>query len=328
MRKFNFNFKTILLVMMIMVSMFAFAGCKPYQAPVYEDVLPNEIAFLVPLEGDSSKQGSLASSDFLEQSLVMSKRVEIPTRWNQTGRFDGDGGYIPTHRLIKLSLAPVTREWTADSNTGTTSANQGFEAESSESIGFVTGLTCTAQITSQADGIKFLSVYYGKTIEEILDTEVRNKISTLLVEIYSKSTIEEIRVSKDKTIAEVRKEIIPYFAGKGLTISTLGYKESLTYTSPEIQKAIDAKYVAEKNQQAQQTVNQTASEKAKSDASIAELKATSDAKIIKAQADTLTQQIDLLKAQALLKMAEAEVKKAENWKPTVIGGNVQTQIGQ
>jgi hypothetical protein len=320
------TFKKILILVVIMVVALGFTGCRPYQKPIYEEVLPNEIAFLVPLEGDASKQGSLASSSFLEESLVLSKRVQIPTRWNQTGRMLSIGEWIPTHRLIKLNMAPITREWTPDTTTGTASTNQGFEAESSESIGFVTGITCTAQIGSQSNAIKFLSVYYGMTIDQILDTEVRNRVATLLVELYAKMTIEEIRNSKDKVIAEVRNNIIPYFESKGLTISTLGYKEALTYTSPEIQKAIDAKYVAEKNQQAQLIVNKTNAEKAKSDADIAELKAMSDAKIIKAQMDTLVQQIDLLKAQAQLKFAEAEMEKAKNWRPTVIGGNVQTQV--
>ncbi|MFA6235605.1 MAG: hypothetical protein WC824_15660, partial [Bacteroidota bacterium] len=89
------------------------AGCQPYMTPKYYEVKPNETCFMVKLEGDTKTgQAKLESSEFLEAGRIQAKRVEIPQRWNQTGRGYSAGEWIPTSLVICVDRTPVTREWT------------------------------------------------------------------------------------------------------------------------------------------------------------------------------------------------------------------------
>lgn len=251
-------------------------GCvrKPYHEKVYETIAPHETGILVVLEGDNKENGQakLKSEDYYKENLVPTKRVEIPYRWHQKGRWENDGEWIPNAVLIKVNRTPVTREWSADSNKGTSTKNEGFEAESKESIGFITGLTATASI-EEKDVPTFLYQYNGKTLAEIMDTEVRGRIHSILIEEYAKMNIEEIRVDKAKVLEVVEKDVVPYFKKKGIAITNLGYNGQIAYTNPEIQKAIDRDFVAEKNKETQATINQTNEEQATSELAQAQTKA-------------------------------------------------------
>lgn len=298
--------KLMILSLMIIFVMALTTGCvKPYHKPVFEEIQSHESAFLVPLEGDTTNQASLKSEEFYKKNLIAQKRIEIPYKWVKTGRFYWQGEYMPTMRLIKVDRSPVTREWTADPTTGTSTRNQGFEAESADSIGFITGISCTAQIEKE-DAPKFLYRYNGRSLASIMDSEIRNKIGSKLVELYSKMTIEEIRVNKAEVIQKVREEIIPYFKERGITITNIGYIGQLTYLDKEIQRAINDKFVAEKAQQTQEIKNQTEIERAKA-----------EAEAVRIRKQTLQDQIELKK----LELQEKFLEKWNGVLPQVITGD-------
>ncbi|MCA9190036.1 MAG: hypothetical protein KDA99_30635, partial [Planctomycetales bacterium] len=100
------------------------AGCRPYDRPEFEEIDTSETGFLIPLEGDTSSQLSFESEKYLDQRKVATKRVQVLHRWVQTGRLPNVGEYVDTVRLVKVDRSPVTREWTADSSSGTNSKNE------------------------------------------------------------------------------------------------------------------------------------------------------------------------------------------------------------
>ena len=132
-------------------------GCKAYDKPEVILISPSETAFLIPLVGDTSKQGAFNSEALLAKTKISTKEIEIPHRWLKTGRMNSNGEWRATATLIKVERKPVTREWT-ESSAGTSVKNEGIVAESKESIGFMSRMNCSAQI-DEADAVKFLYRY-------------------------------------------------------------------------------------------------------------------------------------------------------------------------
>lgn len=91
---------------------------RSYDKPEFASIDTAETGFLIPLEGDGKNQDKFASEEYLNQLKVAAKRVQIPHRWQQTGRLHSSGQWMPTVRLIKVERSPVTREWTADPSSG------------------------------------------------------------------------------------------------------------------------------------------------------------------------------------------------------------------
>lgn len=162
--------------MLFVVSLTAFslAGCmrKPYDVPEYVEIDTNETAFVLPLEGETGDQVNFESAKWLDQKKVAAKRVQITHRWNQTGRWETDGEWIPAVRVIKVSRTPVTREWVAEANKGTSVKDQAIWIESSDSVSFSTGFSCSAYV-AEADTSQFLYSYSGQSLAEVMDTEMR-----------------------------------------------------------------------------------------------------------------------------------------------------------
>src|SRR5579883_64349 len=113
---------------------------RPYDVPEYQEIDTSESAFLIPLEGDGTNQTAFPSADFLNQKKVAAKRVQIPHRWQQTGRFPGNGHYVATVRLVKVDRRPITREWTKAAHTGTSAKDESISVESKDSINLSTGI--------------------------------------------------------------------------------------------------------------------------------------------------------------------------------------------
>ena len=141
------------------MSIFGVSGCiRPYDTPEYAEIDTSETGFLIPLEGNSEHQAKFQSEEYLRELKVAAKRVQITHRWSQEGRLVNSGRWISTVRLIKVNRSPVTREWTAETTTGTAAKNQAIWIESSDSVGFSLGFTCTSFIPEE-HAAKFLYWY-------------------------------------------------------------------------------------------------------------------------------------------------------------------------
>ena len=222
----------------------AAVGCKPYDKPAYSEIDTSETGFLIPLEGDAGRQTTFESETYLDQRKVAAKRVMIPHQWSQTGRMPWDGDWIDTVRLVKVDRSPVTREWTADSDSGTSKKDEAIWVESRDSVGFSVGFNCTAFI-KEADTAKFLYMYRSKSLSDMMDTEVRARIQSKASEVAAEYDLDELRGRKQEIIDAVRSDVTGFFAERGISITTIGMFGGFTYENAAIQKSIDETFVAQ-----------------------------------------------------------------------------------
>ena len=297
--------KLLLLVVMLCSSSVVFTGCF-FNPPELKNIEPSQTAFLIPLSNDTSKQVKMQSEEFLKKNEVGGKRVLIPKT------YISGNGWQPTHRLIIVERKPETREWTESDGTGTSSKNEGINAESKESISFMARMNCNAQI-DEGNAVKFLYRYNNKPLSKVMDNELRAMVESKFVEECASRSLEQILQGKAKIMDTLKKEVIPYFLERGVTITTLGLKGELTYLNDSIQSSIDAKFKSAQDVITQKNLNNKVISKAKADAAA-----------IKTQSETINQTIRL-------KELDNQSKAIEAWNgamPTYqgIGGNALFNI--
>lgn len=221
------------------------SGCvRDYDRPEYAEIDTSETGFLIPLEGDGGVQAKFQSEEYLRELKVAAKRVQITHRWSQEGRLPNSGRWIATVRLIKVNRSPVTREWTADAATGTAAKNQAIWIESSDSVGFSLGFTCTAFIPED-QAAKFLYWYPSGSLAGVMDTEVRARTQQISAEVAAKYPLDTLREKKQEISDAVKNDITHFFAVRGISITTVGMFGGMTYENSEIQKSIDSTVIAQ-----------------------------------------------------------------------------------
>jgi len=219
-------------------------GCKPYCKPEYKVVQACESAFVIPMEGDVGKQARLDSIAEYEKNKVMTKRITIPKRWNQTGRAWFSGEWIPNVSVITVNRSPVTRIWTAERETGTSDKYEPIEAESADSIGFSIPITCTAYI-EEKDASTFLYWYPSDSLSGVMDNQIRMKIQETITSVANKYDLDHLRAKKSEFTDALYSNVVPFFKSFGVTISQIGIAGGLCYENDEIQKTIDAVFCAQ-----------------------------------------------------------------------------------
>ena len=276
---------------------------RPYDVPEFTEIDTSESAFLIPLDGDASKQAAFPSAELLDQRKVAVKRVQIPHRWQETGRLPGQGQWVPTVRLVKVDRRPVTRLWTKTAASGTSPKDEAIAAETKESINFSVGVTLTAHIPEE-QAATFLYSYPSKSLADMLDVEVRARIQQVLAEEAAKFTLEQLPAKKNDVIQAVRADVVAYFQQRGILVSSVGLYGGITYDNPEIQRGID---------DGAKAVQQKVIAEARADAAKLEARGRADAELIAAEAQAkvkITVAKQEAEAQAARAEAEARAKRA------------------
>lgn len=305
-------------------------GCrKPYDKPEYVDVDTSETAFSIPLEGEGQDQAKFASEKFLSEHKVAARRVQVPHRWNQTGRWEEEGEWIPSVRVVKVSRTPVTRTWTPDAHTGTSAKNEAARVESADSTNFSVGWSCTAQILEE-DTAKFLYWYPSGSLATVMDTEMLARIQKETQEVASRYPMDELRQKKAEMATEVFKDIQTFYKERGVTVTNVGMVGGFSYDNPGIQKAIDDTVIAQQQKNvaaaklaAQSDVNKQIEQEAEAKAKALERQGQAEAAnklyLAKAEADGLREVTKAVnEAQQnplLLQLRALDVQKArwEKW---------------
>lgn len=287
---------------------------KPFDRPEYSEIDTSESAFLIPLEGDTENQSSFQSVQLLDQKKVATKRIQIPHRWNQTGPMPAQGHWLPTVRLVKVDRKPVTREWTQSHKSGTSSKDEAIAAESRDSINFSIGISCTARIPEDLAAL-FLYNYPSKSMEEMLDMEVRARVQQVIAEESGKFDLDQLRGKKNEIMTAVKDDIIPFFKAKGIDITTVAMQGGISYENRDIQHAIDEaakasqlKVVAEAKRESQEVENKTIKLAAEGKAQAARLEsqARADADLARAEAEAKGRRMNSeAEAEGIRKIAEA-----------------------
>lgn len=286
--------KLLLLVLMIVI-VCVFCGCSKKEVHTIE---ANQTAFLIPLKGNTANQASFESEELLGEAKVATKQVYITYSRERLGPFHHE--WVPDNMLIIVDRTPVTREWSEAASVGTSSSDQAIYAESKESIGFSVGMNCSAQIYSEEDAVKFLYSYNNKTLADIMDSEIRARVESDFVEACAKYTMNDILAKKAEIMEYVRNDVTTYFAERGITITVLGMKDGIEYSDQNIQTAINAAFVAERNAEAQRIDNATAIAKAEAEAEAIKIAAAAEAEANQMLSASITDRL-------------ISMKQAERW---------------
>jgi SPFH domain / Band 7 family len=226
-------------VILAAVAMLATGCIRTYDKPEFHEVRNNETAFVIPLEGTASDGVAFDSEDYLNKRKVAQKRIQIPHRFNQTGRFSWEGEWIDTIRVITVDRSPVTRQWSPGKG-----SKDALWLESNDSIGFSTGFSVTAHVLED-DTARFLYQYKATSLEVVLDTELKARIQSIASMVAAAYKMDTLREKKNELIEKVKDDVIPFFQRKGITITTIGQFGGFEYENEKIQYAIDDTFVAQ-----------------------------------------------------------------------------------
>ena len=292
--------KKIILVSAIAAMMLSLTSCiKPYDKPEFVVIEPSQTAFLVPLIGDTTNQENFESEEMLNELKVATKEIQIPHRWVQTKRWSWQGEYKPSSRVIVVERKPETREWINDG-----AVNDGIQAKTKDDIKFTVNLACTAQI-DEANAARFLYRYNNKALAEIMDDEVKTKITSAVVGECAKYNQNELSSNTEIIMEKVSENVIPYFEERGITITALGLTGDFVY-SDSVQKSIDQRFQAEKEAESQEIKNQQEVANAEAEVKIAQM-----------EAQAILENQSVMDAEIRLKELENQKAWIEKWNGSV-----------
>jgi hypothetical protein len=223
----------------------------------------NQSAFWIPDVGANlSDQAHFGSIEYYAANKVASKRIEIPHQ-----KLVNSGGlsdyYVPTGRLFILDRSLYYQAWTTKSTTGTSTANEGFTFESSDSLNIETDIVASALVTEE-DAAKFFywfgqkptaeydpnhpeaqfnAVIYGRSLRDIMDTVVRGEVQAALAEEYGKQPLATGITQKADIMKRVFERVRDSYKPMGITIKYIGYANSLNF-DPDVQKAMNDNFIA------------------------------------------------------------------------------------
>jgi len=223
-------------------------SCGPPRVEPLKEIEANQTAFVVPLEGTTGDQQKFESIEFLQSQQVATKRIIVPVRKRSLGRMYWSYEWVETQRVIVVDRTPITRSWTEnprDSQQKRIQASQStFGVESRDSIGFQVGVNVSAYI-EEKDAAKYLYYYRGNSLTSVIDSNIREKVHTVLSREFASRNLQEIKVQKVQITEALQKDVADHFLKYGITITSIGLAEGLDYEQTAIQDAINAAYIAE-----------------------------------------------------------------------------------
>ncbi len=225
-------------------------------------ILPNESAFWIPDAGaNKDSQSQFESEAYLNANKVSLKRFIVPHT-----KLSGSGGffdyYVPAGRLIIVDRTPFSREWVDASDRGTSRLKEGFPCQSKEGLNVTVGVALGASV-AEADAAKYLyrfgvrapqgdrsdpriifnSVYYSRSVKEVMDDFGRKKVSEVICDQVTARTFDQVNADAKAIKDTAAKLITTYFAALGITIDFVGWADTFTFDH-DIQAAVNRRYIA------------------------------------------------------------------------------------
>ena len=299
MKKYLFAFMAIAFVATMLV------GCKPYDKPEYVFVNSNETAFVIPQFSDSgattSDQVQVNSEAYFTKNIVNERTIQVPHRWIKTGRFESDGKYVPTVKVVKVSQTPIAGEWLPKTNDN--SSKTAVRLETVESSGFQLPMRYTMHIEA-SDAAKYLANWTtDKPLQEVIDTTVNTWITAELNKEFHKLPYTLVSTKRDEIVSSVAEKAKTEFLTKGITIDVLAAYDGIYWDDSSIQQEIDKQVAAKAAQNTKDEELKVAQKQKLIDVQNAE----NEAAVARAKASTVDAQIQ-----------QARVKEAENKAESVL----------
>jgi hypothetical protein len=246
------NKSKMLVILLAGVIALSLTGCvKPVEPKVLVNAESNETMFVIPLVGENrDTQAKLDSADYYNKQKVAVKQIQIPHRWLQTGRDwnSAAGVWVPSVTVIKVNRTPVTAEFSVSDKNNAKKDADAIWVESADSVGFSTGFTVTGFI-EEADTAIYLYRYPSSDLKTVIATEVRARIQQGAADFCAKYPLDTLRAKKNEMVTAIRADVVPFYKSRGITISAVGQFGGMTYENPDIQRAIDAVFIAQQEKE-------------------------------------------------------------------------------
>ncbi len=229
-------------------------------------ILPNESAFWIPDVGaNKDSQVQLDGEAYLNANKVALKRFVVPhVKLTGSGGFLEWDAYVPTGRLIIVDRTAYSQEWVDAHDRGTSKTKQGYPCQSKEGLNLTVGVSIGASVLESNAakylyrfGVKspagertdpkviFTSVYYSRSVKEVMEDYGRKKIQELICDQMSSRGLDQANAEAKLIKDTVVKTATDYFATIGITLEFLGWADTFTF-DPDVQKAINDAYAAQK----------------------------------------------------------------------------------
>lgn len=281
-------------------------GCGPARVDVFEDLGPNDTAFVTPLTGDNLSSGKKFNSvEYLDSQKVSAKRIVIPLMQKNTGRMWWDYEWIPAVKVWKVQRALVSREWTSGS-LGSKKANEGIPVVTKDAIKLSLGVAITTYI-EEKDAAAYLYYHGEQSLAAVTDNNIRNYCVAELTREYSQIDLQAAKTNGPTIFAKLQADATLFFKTKGITISQVGNAEGFEFQDPTIQKGINERFLAEQRIATAQQAKLAQDELNKQTVATAQAQVDAAQKLMQAkEAATLQNQLEiqLMTAKAALAMAE------------------------
>lgn len=230
--------KTKLIPVAIVSILFGFTSCiKPYDEPEYVEVGPNETAFVIPMFTDEltktedQVQLNNETVEFYKKSMVSSKLIQIPHKWIKTGRFENDGYYKGTVRVITVDLTPKSGNWLeTDKNA--------IKVETAASQGITIPMSYTIRILPE-DAALYLSYYKSIEFQSVIDTQINRYFAQKAGEAFHKVEYKDVARLRDVILSDAVEQTKAYFKNQGITIDQLAIVDGLIYDDASLQSNIN-----------------------------------------------------------------------------------------
>lgn len=228
-------------------------------------IKPNQAAFWVPNGGDNLKgQAASNSEEFFKANKVFYKQFETPLIQLPSSSWYKDF-WVPSGRLIIVSLQPFNATWTSSATTGTSSKDQSFTCQTKDGITLSANITIGAYVKEE-DAPRFLhwfsvndpegdstdpkviftSVWYAKNLKTVMDSQIWGAVSKFFCHEVQSRTTDEANAQSADIVTAAEEATRKYIAEKGITLDYLGLAGDFTFKSKEVQDAIDQAFEAKK----------------------------------------------------------------------------------
>jgi hypothetical protein len=237
-------------------------------------IAPNHSVFWVPSVGDTAaNQSEYDSEAFFNKKKIAARLFEIPHHKlagsNGKSLLSGWDYFVPDGRLFIVNRSPITREWVAGKNKGTSQSDESFPCQSKEGINIRAGVSIGVSVTEQqaarylynfgvqqpkeSESVKFVedkdnifqSVFFGRSLDDVADRVVHKRVQTLVCNEIGLRTFDKANEEMIPMMKIIETAVREYLEADGIRLDFIGFADTFGF-DPQIQTVINNYYEANK----------------------------------------------------------------------------------
>ena len=211
--------------------------------------------------GNKDSQASMDSEAYYAANKIALSRFVIPhAKLGNTGGWVGFDSYVPTGRMIIVDRAPYYREWTLSAKRGIAAKDESAPCQSREGLNITTEVGISTSV-AEANAAKFLhffgvnnpagdrsdpqvifaSVYYGRSLAQVMDTIGRGLVHTAICREIGARTFDVVTAEANAIMDKVQAGAAKFFAERGITLEYVGWAGTWTF-DVDVQRAVNDAY--------------------------------------------------------------------------------------